>query len=352
MIIERNALFWLAVAVIVALLVHLLSPILLPFVIGLVLAYFVNPLVDAMSTRGVPRWLSAVLILVLTIAAVALLCVFLIPVLVQQGVAFAEALPTELERLRLLVEEAARTHFGDKYPAVQKAVSDTMTQLTNALPSMAGSAGEMFMRGGSTAFSVVSAILIAPLVFFYALLDWPRLVAAIDTWLPRAQAPQIRALASEIDMRVSAFIRGQGIVCLILAAFYGLSLSAIGLSNGLLVGVMTGLAGFIPFAGWMLGLITATALAVVQFWPDAAHVALVPAVFLAGQALDAGVLGPNIVGTKVGLHPVWLIFALLAFSYLFGFLGLLVAVPVAAAIGVLVRFALRSYLGSTVYQGG
>lgn len=351
MIVERNVLFWLAIAIVAGLLINLLAPVLLPFVVGLALAYFVNPLVDALSTRHVPRWLSAILILVLTITAITLLMVFLIPVLIQQAMAFADALPSELERLRLMVDEAARKHLGDRYPSVEKAVSDTFADFANSLPSMAGRVGDVFMRGSSTAFSVISVILIAPLVFFYVLLDWPRLVAALDSWLPRAQAPQIRALTSEIDMRVSAFVRGQGIVCLILAAFYGLSLSAIGLNNGLLVGVLTGLAGFVPFAGWMLGLITATTLAIVQFWPDVLHVALVPAIFLAGQGLDAGILGPNIVGSKVGLHPVWLIFALLSFSYLFGFLGLLVAVPVAAAIGVLVRFGLKSYLGSSVYQG-
>jgi predicted PurR-regulated permease PerM len=176
-------------------------------------------------------------------------------------------------------------------------------------------------------------------------------VARIDSWLPRDHAQQLRGLASEIDERVSAFVRGQGTVCLILAVFYATALSAIGLRYGLLVGLLTGLASFIPFAGWALGLIAASILGIVQYWPDVMSILLVPSVFLAGQALDAGFLGPKIVGSKVGLHPVWLIFALLTFSYLFGFLGLLVAVPVSAAIGVLVRFGLRTYLASSVYNG-
>jgi predicted PurR-regulated permease PerM len=352
MIMERNALFWLLAAVIVAILTNLLAPVLLPFVAGLTLAYFVNPLVDALSALRIPRWLSAVVILLTTIFAIVLLLIFLVPVLVQQAVAFAESLPRELDRLRALGEEAARNHFGERYPAVQDAVSRTLADVSNTLPSYAGRVADALLSGGSAAFSTLSLLLVTPLVFFYALLDWPRLIATVDSWLPRAQAPQIRLLAAEIDSRVSAFIRGQGIVCLVLATFYGIALSSIGLNNGLLVGVLTGLFSFIPFAGWALGLITGTALAIVQFWPDMMAVALVPAVFLAGQVLDASLLNPQIVGSKVGLHPVWLIFALLSFSYLFGFLGLLVAVPVAAAIGVLVRFGMETYRGSSIYHGG
>ncbi|MGQ0458052.1 MAG: AI-2E family transporter, partial [Hyphomicrobium sp.] len=204
---------------------------------------------------------------------------------------------------------------------------------------------------GTAAFRFLDLMLVTPQVYFYALLDWPKLVAKIDSWLPRESAPRIRGLALEIDERVSAFIRGQGAVCLALAVYYAAALSFVGLRYGLLVGLATGLLSFIPFAGWALGMITATALAVIQFWPDAWQVLIVPAIFLAGQALDAAILGPKIVGSKVGLHPVWLIFALLTFSYLFGFLGLLVAVPVAAAIGVLVRAGLQTYLQSSLYRG-
>lgn len=201
------------------------------------------------------------------------------------------------------------------------------------------------------AFNFLSLMLVTPLVAFYALLDWPKLLAKVDSWLPRANAGQIRMLAHEIDQRVSAFIRGQGVVCLVLAAFYAACLSALGLRYGLLVGLLTGLFSFIPFAGWAMGLLTATGLAIVQYWPLVTPILMVIGVFLAGQALDASLLSPQIVGSKIGLHPVWLIFSLLVFSYLFGFLGLLVAVPVAAAIGVLVRFALETYMRSSMYRG-
>jgi predicted PurR-regulated permease PerM len=154
-----------------------------------------------------------------------------------------------------------------------------------------------------------------------------------------------------VNDAVSAFIRGQGTVCFVLAIYYSLALSVMGLRYGLLVGLATGLMSFVPFVGWALGFITATIIAVVQFWPDAVPILTVVGIFAGAQVLDAGFLSPNIVGSKIGLHPVWLIFSLFVFSYLFGFVGVLVAVPIAAAIGVLVRFALKIYLESPLYSG-
>ena len=351
MLFERHAMFWLLAAAALAFLLHLLAPVLLPFVVGLTLAYFLNPLVDALSAHKVPRWLSAALILTVSTCLLIATLVFLVPVLAQQTAGLIEVLPAEMERFKALIEGMARERLGSRFPEAEKAVARGLSSITDALPGLATSLVQTLWSQGSAAFNFFSLMLVTPLVFFYALLDWPKLVARVDSWLPRDNAPQIRGLASDIDSRVSAFIRGQGAVCMILAVVYAAALSALGLRYGLLVGILTGLLSFVPFAGWALGLITATALAVVQFWPDVAAVLLVPGVFLAGQVLDAALLSPQIVGSKIGLHPVWLIFSLLAFSYVFGFLGLLVAVPVAAAIGVLVRFGLQTYLGSSVYQG-
>jgi predicted PurR-regulated permease PerM len=348
---ERHALFWLVAAVVVAAVLHVLAPVLLPFVVGLTLAYFLNPLVDGLSALRIPRWLSATIILLMSICLVTAAVVFLLPVLAQQTESLAATLPAELTRLKGLLEGMVRERLGARFPEAEAAVSRGLTSLQDALPGFATSIVQALWSQGTAAFNLFTLMLVTPLVFFYALVDWPRMVAKIDSWLPRRSAPQIRALFGEIDNRVSAFIRGQGTVCLVLAMFYAAALSFLGLRYGLLIGLLTGLLSFIPFAGWALGLITATVLAAVQYWPDVTSVMLVPAVFLAGQALDAAVLSPQIVGSKIGLHPVWLIFALLTFSYLFGFLGLLVAVPVAAAIGVLVRFGLQSYLGSSVYHG-
>lgn len=346
-----HAVFWIVVAIAAAVAVNVLAPVLLPFVIGLTLAYFLNPLVDGLSAMRVPRWLSAILILVLATLAIVGALIFVAPILAQQAAGLIDSLPTELARLRAVLEEAARAQFGDRFPAIEAAVARTLQNMQDALPAIATGAAQSLWSQGAAAFGLLSLLLVTPLVFFYALLDWPKLVATVDGWLPRESAPRIRALALEINDRISAFIRGQGLVCMLLAVFYATALSFVGLKYGLFVGFMTGLLSFIPFAGWALGMIVATGLAIVQFWPDVAQILIVPGVFLAGQALDAAVLGPNIVGSKIGLHPVWLIFALLTFSYLFGFLGLLVAVPVAAALGVIARAALQTYLQSPVYHG-
>ncbi|NOT71840.1 MAG: AI-2E family transporter [Hyphomicrobium sp.] len=349
--IERHALFWVLAALVFGGLLALLAPVLLPFVVGLVLAYFLNPLVDGLSALSIPRWLSAVIILVLSTLLLVALFVFLVPVLAQQTDGLIATLPGEIARLKGLLETFARERLGARFPEAEAAISRGLNGMQDSLPGMLSGFAKALWSQGTAAFNFFSLMLVTPLVFFYALVDWPQMVAKVDSWLPRKHAPTIRALATEIDSRVSAFIRGQGMVCIVLALFYGIALSLLGLRYGLLIGLLTGILSFIPFAGWALGLITATALAAVQYWPDMTSILLVPGVFLAGQALDAAVLSPQIVGQKIGLHPVWLIFALLTFSYLFGFLGLLVAVPVAAAIGVLVRFGLRTYLESSVYHG-
>ncbi|MEZ5898264.1 MAG: AI-2E family transporter [Hyphomicrobium sp.] len=348
---QRNLLFWLALAIAFLVALRLLSPVLLPFVAGLVIAYFLNPVVDRLSAAGLPRGVSTVLLLVLTTAALALAVFILAPPAIEQGRLLLEAMPAQAERLKAVLEDSARGYLGDRYPQAQESVSRAIAGLTDGLPALAGTIGQSLWSQGMAAFNFLSLMLVTPLVAFYALLDWPKILAKVDSWLPRSNADQIRMLAREIDQRVSAFIRGQGVVCLVLAAFYSISLSLLGLRYGLLVGLLTGLFSFIPFAGWAMGLITATGLAVVQHWPEITPILTVVGVFLAGQALDASLLSPQIVGSKIGLHPVWLIFSLLVFSYLFGFLGLLVAVPVAAAIGVLVRFALDTYMRSSMYRG-
>ena len=348
---QRNAVFWIAAALALAFTVHILAPVLLPFAVGLTLAYFLNPIVDGLSALGLPRVVSTALLLITTTALVIAAFVFLVPVIAEQAQQMATALPAEAAHLKALIEQIARERLGPRFPEAEAALNRGLSNISESLPGLASSIAQSLWSQGSAAFSFLSLMLVTPLVTFYALLDWPKMLAKIDSWLPRGNAETIRTLARDIDGRVSAFIRGQGLVCLVLAGFYALALSTLGLKYGLLVGLLTGLLSFVPFAGWALGLITAVGLAFVQFWPDVTRIMMIAGVFLAGQALDAAILSPQIVGSKIGLHPVWLIFALLVFSYLFGFLGLLVAVPVAAAIGVLVRFGLDSYLKSSMYQG-
>ncbi len=349
--IERQVVFWLAALVVLLLLVGLLRDILLPFVAGIVLAYFLNPAADWLERRGLPRVWASILIVALGAMAIVTALVLVVPLLLAQAQQFAVALPGELERIRGLVDVWARERLGPHFPGFEDGFKRATQAASENWGSLAGWAASSLWSRSLAVFNFFSLMLITPLVVFYVLIDWHPMLAKIDGWLPREHAPAIRRLATDVNDAVSAFIRGQGMVCLILGAFYAVSLSAIGLRYGLLIGIATGAMSFVPFAGWALGLITATALAVVQFWPETAPILVVIGIFLAGQAIDAAVLSPKIVGSKIGLHPVWLIFALFVFSYLFGFIGVLVAVPVAAATGVIVRFALDLYLKSPVYSG-
>ena len=199
--------------------------------------------------------------------------------------------------------------------------------------------------------TAVPLVVITPVVAFYMTYDWHGMVDTVDRWIPLHQRAIVRGLAREIDRAIAGFLRGQSMVCLILGTFYAVMLTASGLNFGLLIGLLSGLLTFIPYVGSMTGLVLGLGVAVAQFWPQYTPILIVLSIFFVGQFIEGNVLAPRLVGKSVGLHPVWLIFALLAFGYLFGFVGLLVAVPLAATIGVLARFAMRRYLSSTFYTG-
>lgn len=350
--IERQLLFWLGAALLLLLAAMVLRDVLLPFVAGLVIAYFLNPLAERLTAMGISRtWASALIVTAVGVVII-LVLVFLVPLIVNQVQQLAVALPGELDRLRGLVEGWARQRFGDRVDVFKANLDTALASAAKDWATWLGVVAQSLWSQGRAFFNFLSLLLVTPLVVFYMLVDWQPMLTRIDGWLPREHATTIRKLGAEINEAVSAFIRGQGTVCMVLGLFYASALSATGLRYGLLIGLATGILAFVPFVGWALGLITATGLAIVQFWPNTLPIFIVVGVFMAGQALDAAFLSPHIVGSKIGLHPVWLIFALFVFSYLFGFVGVLVAVPVAAAIGVLVRFALGLYLESSVYKGG
>jgi predicted PurR-regulated permease PerM len=205
--------------------------------------------------------------------------------------------------------------------------------------------------GSMALVNLLSLLIVTPIVAFYLLADWDHLVARVDHWLPRDHAEAVRAVARDIDAAMAGFIRGQGTVCLLLGAFYAVALTLAGLKFGLAIGLGAGLLTFIPYVGAIVGGVLAVGVALVQFWPDFGSILVIVAIFAVGQFIEGNFLSPKLVGKSVGLHPVWLMFALFAFGYVFGFVGLLLAVPLAAAAGVLVRFALAQYLASKLYLG-
>jgi predicted PurR-regulated permease PerM len=348
----RQLWFWLAALATVVLAVAVLKDILLPFVVAVVGAYFLNPLADRLQAYGFNRTWAATLIVGVAGVLMVLALVLLVPILVEQVRQLVAALPTETERFKAFLERYGREWLGPGFPSFQTAVDKALAEQSQNWAATAGAIVASVWSRGLALLNFASLLLITPVVIFYLLVDWHPMLERIDDALPRDHAPTIRRLASEINDAVAAFIRGQGAICLMLGLYYAVGLSLVGIEYGLLVGLTTGILGFIPIVGWALGLIVTASLAIVQSWPDLGPLLKASAVLISGMAIDTAFLSPRFVGKKVGLHPVWLILALFVFSYLFGLVGTLVAVPLAAAVAVLVRFAVQVYLGSSVYKGG
>jgi predicted PurR-regulated permease PerM len=348
---ERNLVFWLAALVVFVALLWLLSPILLPFVLGMAVAYVLDPLAERLTRRGLSRLIAALLIVGAFVLFFAALFVLIVPVLAHQLAGLIEDAPSYAQRLQAFVSDPKNPwlkHFiGDYLAGADKSMGDLLNQASGYVTGLLTSVWER----GRALISIFSLLIITPVVAFYLICDWDGMVDAVDRLIPLPQRDTVRGLFKEIDKTISAYVRGQSGVCLILGSYYALGLTFVGLSYGLLIGVVSGLISFIPYVGSLTALVLSLAVAVAQFFPDWSSILLVAGVVLIGQFLEGNVLSPYLVGHSVGLHPVWLMFALIAFGYLFGFVGLLLAVPLAAAAGVLIRFAVRRYLASPLYTG-
>ncbi|WP_374628186.1 AI-2E family transporter [Pannonibacter indicus] len=351
MTLRRQVQFWLLSLLAFILFMMVFSAVLLPFVAGMALAYLLDPVADWFERRGFSRLAATLMILLLFVILLIVVLVLLVPVLGNQMLGFVDRLPSLVRSLQdLLTEQLGDrlTRFsGLKVEDMQSSLGDIMGKAA----SWIGGVLKSVWSGGQALMSILSLFVVTPVVAFYMLLDWDNMIERIDSWLPRQHAETIRELAREMDNAVAGFVRGQVSVCLLLGLFYAVSLVMLGLNFGLLIGIGAGLVSFIPFVGAALGFIASMSVALVQFWPDWHWIAAVAAVFAVGQFLEGNILQPKLVGSSVGLHPVWLMFALFAFGYLFGFVGMLVAVPAAAMVGVLARFALRQYLASALYKG-
>jgi predicted PurR-regulated permease PerM len=348
---QRNIVFWLVALVALVVLLWLLKPILLPFVLGMAIAYLLDPLAKQLTKRGMSRLVAALLILGGFVVAFTVLVLLIAPVLSRQFAAFIVHAPDYALRIQSMVSDPGhpwiKSFVGDNLAGSDKAVGDLMNQ---ALGYVTGFLSSLWTKGRAL-ISIFSLVIITPVVAFYLICDWDRMVRGIDHLIPIPQRETVRRLGSEIDRTISAYMRGQSGLCLILGTYYGIGLTLAGLNFGLLIGVVSGLISFIPYVGSLTALVLSVAVALAQFFPDWSHILIIAGVVLVGQFLESNVLSPFLVGHSVGLHPVWLMFALFAFGYLFGFVGLLLAVPLAAAVGVLIRFAIGRYLESPFYTG-
>lgn len=348
---KRQIYFWLFAFVAFALFLVVFSSILLPFVAGMALAYFLDPVADWLERRGLNRMMASVVILVSFVLVFALSLVILIPVIVNQTSEFVERIPEYISKLQELIA-GADTNLLPGW--VQEQIASVKENFSRLLAQGAGFVGALLTQiwnSGKSLIDVLSLLVVTPVVAFYLLLDWDRMVDKVDSWVPRQHLASVRQIARDMDRSIAGFIRGQGSLCIILGVYYAVGLSLVGLNFGLVIGLFSGAISFIPYIGSTIGLVLAVGVALVQFWPEYWPIVLTLAVFVSGQFIEGNILQPKLVGSSVGLHPVWLMFALFAFGLLFGFVGLLVAVPAAAAVGVLVRFALTRYLESDLYHG-
>lgn len=341
------SIFWLFIALLFVGFLYLFNPILAPFVLGMVIAYILNPLVLKLERTGWPRW-SAVLFLLLSfLLAVGLAIGFLVPVLAREVAQLFNDMPQWIDRIQTNIT-ALFQEFGIGIPGDGVSIMDNVQ----------GQAGQIFkagsgvlagvLAGGAALMSFVSFVFLMPIVAFYMMLDWPRLVSKVNSLLPKSKAPIVRDLMKETDRTLAGFIRGQLTVCVLLGLFYGIGLTLIGLKFGFVIGMVAGILSIMPYVGSGLGLILSVAVA----WFTTGEWMMVGAsvaVFAIGQFIEGNFLTPKLVGNNIGLHPLWVIFALLAGGSLLGFVGLLIAVPVAAVIGVLVRFAISQYKKSAYY---
>lgn len=344
--VQQQVRIWIVVAVVLVALLYLLGSVILPFVLGGAVAYMLDPVADWLERRGFSRIWATITITFLAVVVFIIVTFLVIPTIVRQTADLFQALPQLVDRF-----EAGLTERFPDLLNPESQMRRSLNALGDTLQSRGAELVETLLSSALNLLNIVVLLVLVPVITFYLLLDWDRLVARVDDLLPRDHAPTIRKLAKDIDATLSSFIRGQGTVCLIMGVFYAVGLMLVGLNFGAAIGAFAGLITFIPYVGAILGGVLAIGLALFQFWGDWIWILAVAAIFFLGQFLEGNIITPNLVGSSVGLHPVWLIFALSAFGTLFGFVGMLVAVPVAAALGVLARFALSQYRDGPLYQG-
>lgn len=344
--VSHQARYWGIATVVLLLMLWVFGEVLLPFLVGGAIAYFLDPVADRLERAGLSRVMATSVISIAALLMVVLLVLSVIPTLVSQLTALVNAAPDIALRLQ--------TFLTERFPQLSDETStirQTLAQLAALIQSKGAQLASGLLNSALGVISAVVFIVVVPVVAFYLLLDWDNMVARVDALVPRDHTETVRGLARQIDNVLAGFVRGQVSVCLILGTYYSVALMLAGLQFGLIVGAIAGTITFIPYVGALIGGVLALGLALFQFWGDWLSIGLIAGIFAAGQFLEGNVLTPKLVGKSVGLHPVWLLFSLSCFGALFGFVGMLVAVPVAASIGVLLRFGISQYQRSLLYQG-
>jgi predicted PurR-regulated permease PerM len=356
---ERQLLWWGAALFLLAAMAYALSSILTPFVAGTVLGYLLNPVADRLQAAGMSRLGATFVLLVVFVFIVVSATLLITPVLSRQLQGLIESLPGYVATLQgLLTEwsEKLTSHYNaflQKYELAASAPTIDLQKYFGDLigdgTALAADFARSLLSRSVALINVVSVLVVTPVVAFYMLLDWDSTIAILDEMVPPRHREDARQLAHDIDKAMSGFLRGQSAVCLFLGSWYAVGLTLIGLNFGFLIGAIAGVLSLIPYVGSVTAFVLSITIALVQDWPSWSLPVEAVAVVSVGLFLDGNVLSPRLVGASVGLHPVWLMFALFAFGAMFGFVGMIIAVPVAAAVGVILRFMAQRYRASEFY---
>ena len=347
--VRRAGLFWIGALALFVVALWLLSPILLPFVAGCAIAYFLAPTVDRLERLHVPRGLAAAAVLLVFFVALGTVLLLLVPVIEVEAAELVRRAPALVESARQEIQALLALAQQQLSPDDMAKIKDMAGGMTAAALGWAAELTQRLLTSGLALATLLSLLVVTPVVAFFLLRDWSLIVAEIDHWLPRRHAETIRAEARLIDATLAGFVHGQFLVGLTLALYYGAALTWVGLNFAVILGIIIGVLSFVPLVGILTGFMLALGLALIEFGLSTPLV-IVLAIFGVGYLVDSNVLSPRLVGSRVNLHPVWIIFALLSFGSLFGFIGVLLAVPAAAVIGVLIRFAIALYLESPLYD--
>ena len=354
--VQNQTLYWSLTGFFFLLFFWFLSDVLLPFVLGAAIAYLLDPIADRLQASGLSRIMSVLIISATVLVVLLPATIFILNTIINQASALASVnfsgeKVAEIEaRLRSILPSTVGENL-DLQRSLQQFEDFIRPRAQQLFDSFGKNILGALITSAMSLMNILVLLVIVPVVTVYMLLDWDNLIARIDALLPRDHAETIRMLAQEIDNTLAAFVRGMGSVCLILGVYYAVSLWMVGLSFGFAVGFFAGLVTFIPYLGSLMGGALAIGLGVFEFWGEWNKLALVGGIFFLGQVVEGNFLTPKLVGGSVGLHPVWLLLALSVFGSLFGVVGMLIAVPVAASLGVLIRFGAGQYTSSQLYQG-
>lgn len=345
------ALFWAAVLLVLLYAIHSLGSVLVPFAAGFGIAYFLAPPVDRLQRWHLSRNLAALAVLAIFLLAIALIVLMVAPLVEVQVSQLARVAPTAMDQGRHVIQQLLQTAQERLSPADVDKLRGMIGDWSSAVLGWAATVARDVLGSGVALANLLSLVFITPLVAFYLMRDWHGFVAHIENWIPRQHVATVRAEAAIVNQTLAGFIRGQILVGLILAIWYAVTLSVVGTNFAIVIGLLIGILSFIPIIGSAIGFVLAMGLTLVQTptWTAAGSVLLI---FAIGQGVEANFLSPKLVGDRVNLHPLWVIFALLAFGKLFGFIGVLLALPAAAVVGVLARFGMSRYLQSPFYDSG